>query len=132
MIKIKNSQLNTETINSINKLIEMDINASIAFRLVRVIRELSTIIEDKIKMERKILDKWIEKGENGEIIRPTGDNGEVIKNSVKITNNSAFNEEMNLLMQVENEIDFNQVSFDELGLKTVKIKDIMKIDFLFI
>jgi len=39
---------------------------------------------------------------------------------------------MNLLMQVENEIDFNQVSFDELGLKTVKIKDIMKIDFLFI
>jgi len=69
---------------------------------------------------------------NGEIIRPTGDNGEVIKNSVKITNNSAFNEEMNLLMQVENEIDFNQVSFDELGLKTVKIKDIMKIDFLFI
>jgi len=79
MIKIKNSQLNTETINSINKLIEMDINASIAFRLVRVIRELSTIIEDKIKMERKILDKWIEKGENGEIIRPTGDNGEVIK-----------------------------------------------------
>ena len=64
-IIVKNSQLNKETIESLNTLIELDINASCAFRLTRIIKEISSIVDDKIKMERRIIDKWIQKDENG-------------------------------------------------------------------
>ncbi len=59
---IKNQQLTNDTIGALNTLIELDINATIAFRLTRIIKELSSIVEDKLKMEKKILDKWVEKG----------------------------------------------------------------------
>ena len=49
-IKVKNSQLSNETIQSLNTLIDLDINASSAFRLARIIKELSSIVDDKLKM----------------------------------------------------------------------------------
>jgi hypothetical protein len=55
---IKNSDLSNESIAALNVLIEQDINASSAFRLMRVIKELSSIVDDKLKMEKKIYDKW--------------------------------------------------------------------------
>jgi hypothetical protein len=58
---IKNSDLSNESIAALNVLIEQDINASSAFRLMRVIKELSSIVDDKLKMEKKIYDKWVEK-----------------------------------------------------------------------
>jgi hypothetical protein len=58
-IYVKNSQLNSEAVNSLNMLMELDINASIAFRLSRIIREISSIVDDKVKMEKKIFDKWV-------------------------------------------------------------------------
>ena len=56
-IIIKNSQINNDTIQALNNLIELDINASVAFRLMRIIKELSSIVDDKLKMEKKILEK---------------------------------------------------------------------------
>ena len=37
-IVIKNSQLNDETISALDKLIDVDINASVAFKLMRIIK----------------------------------------------------------------------------------------------
>ena len=54
MIVIKNSQLNNDTIVSLNNLIDMDINAKLAFRLMRIIKEVSSLVEDKVKLEKKI------------------------------------------------------------------------------
>jgi hypothetical protein len=67
---IKNSDLSNESIAALNVLIEQDINASSAFRLMRVIKELSSIVDDKLKMEKKIYDKWVEKDENGSPVVP--------------------------------------------------------------
>ena len=63
-IIVKNSQLNTETVNALNFLIDLDIKASTAFRLSRIIKEISSIVEDKLKMEKSIIDKWVEKDED--------------------------------------------------------------------
>ena len=63
--KVKNSQLNNETLGVLNQLIELDINASAAFRLTRIIKHLSSIVEDKLKSEKRIYDKWIQRDENG-------------------------------------------------------------------
>ncbi len=109
----------------------MDINASAAFRLSRIVKEISSIVEDKMKMEKKILEKWTEKDENGVAKPALDEQGNVIEGAVTITNPESFTKEMSDLMELENEIDFEKISFDSLDLKTAKVKDLIKIEFLF-
>ena len=130
-IVIRNSQLNNETIEALNNLIELDINASAAFRLTRIIKDLSSIVEDKLSMEKRILEKWVEKDENGEIVRPKDQAGNVVEDAVNIVNVDEFTKEMNELMAVENTLDFEKLDFDDLRLETAKVKDLIKLEFLF-
>lgn len=130
-IKVSNSQLNNETIQALNTLIEMDINANIAFKLTRIIKELSSIVDDKIKMEKRILDKWIQKDESGNPVVPTDADGNKIEGTVNITNMESFGQEMKDLMGVENDIPYEKIKFEDLGLATAKVKDLIKLDFLF-
>lgn len=130
-IVIRNSQLNNETIEALNNLIELDINASAAFRLTRIIKDLSSIVEDKLSMEKRILEKWVEKDENGEIVRPKDQAGNVVEDAVNIVNVDEFTKEMNELMSVENTLDFEKLNFDDLRLETAKVKDLIKLEFLF-
>jgi hypothetical protein len=109
----------------------MDINAKLAFKLMRIIKELSSLVEDKVKLEKKIFDKWVEKDEFGNAIPAKDENGEIIRGAVKIKDMDAFNAEMYDLMTIENEVGYEQVDFEDLNLETAKIKDLMKIDFLF-
>lgn len=129
---IKNSDLNNESIEALNTLIEQDINAIIAFRLTRVIKELSSILEDKLKMEKKIFDRWVEKDVNGVPVVPLDKEGQPIEGSVSITDVDAFTKEMSDLMAIENNVAFEKIQFEDLGLVTAKIKDIMRLDFLFV
>ena len=55
-MEVKNSQLNNDTIQALNTLIELDINAVSAFKLTRIIKDISEIVELKLKMEKKILE----------------------------------------------------------------------------
>ena len=130
-IVIKNSQLNDETIGALNSLIEMDINAGAAFRLTRIIKELSSIVEDKVKMEKRILDKWTEKDELGNPIQAKDEAGNVIEGAVNIKDPNAFTQEMSILMDSENEVSYDKLKFDDLNLQTAKVKDLIKIEFLF-
>ena len=130
-IKIKNSQLSSETIDSLNKLIDLDINASVAFRLTRIIKEISSIVDDKVKMERRILDKFSEKDEDGKALQPKDEIGNPRPGAVNITNMSDFSREMTDLMEVENEVPYEKINFDDLNLQTAKVKDLIKLEFLF-
>jgi hypothetical protein len=131
MIIVKNSQLNNETVSALNKLVEMDINAKLAFRLMRIIKEISSLVEDKLKLEKKIFERWVEKDADGNPVQATDESGNVIPGAVKIKDMEAFNQEMYDLMTIENEVGYEQVDFDDLNLETAKIKDLMKIEFLF-
>lgn len=128
---IKNSQLNNESLEIINNLIDLDINASTAFKLMRIIKSMTSIIEDKMAMEKKIVDRWVEKDENGEIVIPKNEDGSPIDGSVNITNVEEFSKEMKDLMDFENDLPFDKINFEDLSLETAKIKDLIKIDFLF-
>ena len=130
-IIVKNSQLSPETMESLDKLTDLDINASIAFKLTRIIKEISSIVEDKVKMERRILDKYSEKDEEGNIINPKDEQGNPIQGAVNITNMDNFSSEMKDLMEVESEIGYERINFEDLNLKTAKVKDLMKLEFLF-
>ena len=38
---------------------------------------------------------------------------------------------MNQLLAIENEVPFEKINFQDLDLKTAKVKDMLKIEFLF-
>lgn len=130
-IILKNSQLNDDTISALNMLIDLDINATAAFRLMRIIKELSSILDDKIKMEKRILDKWTAKDENGNPTLALDENGSKIEGAVNISDSEAFSKEMSALLEIENEVPYERIKFEELNLQTAKVKDLIKLDFLF-
>jgi hypothetical protein len=129
--KIKNSQLSNESLESINNLLDQDIDASAAFKLTRIIKFISPIVEDKLSLEKKIYNKWIQIDEDGKPISAKDENGQDIPDTVLLKDVDKFSKEMSDLYEIENEIPFDKISFDNLGLKTAKIKDLIKIDFLF-
>jgi hypothetical protein len=129
--KIKNSQITNETLGVLNQLIELDINASAAFKLTRIIKILSSIVEDKIKSEKKIYQKWVVKDEMGNPVIPKNEMGEPIQGAVQISDTMKFQQEMTELLEIENEIPYDRLNFDDLKLETAKIKDLIKIEFLF-
>ena len=130
-ILVKNSQLNDDAIVSLNELIDMDINATAAFRLSRIIKEISSIVEDKVKMEKKILEKWTVKDESGNILPALDETGNVIQGAVNIKEPESFTREMSELMETENKIPYEKINFVDLELKTAKVKDLIKLEFLF-
>ena len=129
--KIKNSQLSNESLEAINNLLDQDIDASAAFKLTRIIKFISPIVEDKLSLEKKIYNKWIQIDENGNPISAKDENGDEIPDTVLLKDVDKFSKEMSDLYEIQNEIPFDKISFDNLGLKTAKIKDLIKIDFLF-
>lgn len=131
-ILVKNSQLNKETISALNGLIEMDINANSAFRLTRIIKELSSIIDDKVNMEKRILEKWVQKDDFGNPVQANDEQGNPIPGAVNIINMQEFSNEMNDLLSVENTLSYTKLNFEDLSLSsTAKVKDLMKLEFLF-
>lgn len=130
-IVIKNSQLNDETIKSLNTLIDQDINATVAFKLMKIIKELTSILDDKSKLEKKILNKWVKKDKDGNAVPGKNDKGEEIEGSVEIKNPEKYTKEIKELYDIENEISYDKINFEDLGLKTAKVKNLIKLDFLF-
>jgi hypothetical protein len=129
--KVKNSQLSNDSLQSLNDLIDKDINAKAAFKITRIVKYLSSIVEDKVKMEKKIFDKWVQKDEDGKTLQAKDENGQLIPDTVLISNVDEFSKEMSELLNIENEIPFDRVKFEDLGLETIKIKDLIKIEYLF-
>jgi hypothetical protein len=128
-IIVRNSQLNEETLASLNKLIDVDINAGIAFKLMRIIKEISSIVEDKNKMEQMIINKHSEKDEDGNPVQAKDEDGNPVGFTIK--NMEAFSDEMEDFMSIENEIGYDRINFEDLNLKTARVKDLIKLEFLF-
>jgi hypothetical protein len=131
MMVIKNSQVDRTTIEALNILVDLDVPSRIAFQLMRIIKEISSLVEDKLKLEKKILDKYISKDENGNPLPAVDDNGNIIPNAAKINDLSKFNSEMEELNSIETPLPFSKINFDDLGLTTIKVRDLIRIEFLF-
>lgn len=130
-IKVKNSDLNKDSIESINNLIDMDINVSSAFWLMKVVKEISPLIETKNELEKKITDKYAEKNESGEYVIPFDNNGDPIEGTIKIRDLEGYTKEISDLMNIENELSYDKMDINELGLKTIKTKSLFNLEFLF-
>jgi len=131
MIKIKNAQLNNDAVVALNNLMDLDIKAGAAFKLMRIIKEISTLVEDKLKMEQKILDKYVDKDLNGQPLKVYDETNQVVEGAVKINDMTGFQTEMESLLSSDSTISLEPIPFDSLGLETIKLKDLLKIDFIF-
>ena len=109
----------------------MDINASSAFRLTRILKEISSIVEDKLKAEKRILEKYTEKDVDGKPTVAKDKDDNIIQGAVNLTNPDDFTKEMSELMNIDITINHDKINFDDLNLSTAKVKDLIRIDFLF-
>jgi ASC-1-like (ASCH) protein len=128
-IVVRNSDLNEETLAALNKLVDVDINASVAFKLMRIIKEITSIVDDKNKMEKRLTNKHAEKDEEGDVIIVKDNGGNV--GDVNIKDMEAFSADMANLMGIENEIGYEKINFEDLNLKTARVKDLIRLEFLF-
>jgi hypothetical protein len=131
MISVKNSQLDKQTVDALNVLLELNLPAKIAFHLMRIVKELSSLVDDKIKLEKKILDRYMEKDEDGNPIPAKDEQGNVVPNAAKINNIQKFNSELEDLNAVETQIPFEKINFEDLNLETARVKDLIRLEFLF-
>jgi hypothetical protein len=128
-IVVRNSDLNEETLAALNKLVDVDINASVAFKLMRIIKEITSIVDDKNKMEQRVINKHAEKDEEGNVLVVKDDKGNA--GGVNIKDMDAFSADMANLMGIENEIGYEKINFEDLNLKTARVKDLIRLEFLF-
>lgn len=131
MIIIKNSQLTNDTVQSINLLLDLNLPIKVAFKLARIIKEISSLIDDKLKLERKILDRYVEKDQNGNPLPGVDENNNPIPNTFKIADIPNFNSEMEELNAIETELPFEKLQIEDLNISSIKVRDLMKLEFLF-
>lgn len=133
MIKVNNSRLDNETIEILNEIVDQDIKALAAFKLTKIINELNGIVKNRIDSEIKLVQKYAIKDENGNVLQPKDENGNPMANQFEVDQEKVedFNKEMSELLNYENEIIQEPISITELGLETISVKKMMKIDFLF-
>lgn len=131
MILVKNSELNKSTVDSLNILLELNLPAKSAFKLMRIVKEISSLVDDKMKLEGKLLDRHMERDEAGNPILAIDENGNTIPNAAKVRDIEKFNQEIEELNSIENEIPYDKIDFEELNLETIRVKDLIKLEFLF-
>ena len=132
MITVKNSQLDQETISIINEVVEMDVKALAAFRLMKIIKEIDEIVKSRQESELNLVRRYAEKEEDGSIKKPLDENGNPINGSFEISdeNKEEFNKQINELLEYENTLDFDPIKIDDLGLEKISVKKLIKLDFL--
>lgn len=133
MISIKNRQLDTETINVLNEIVEMDIKAIEAFKLMKIIKHLDEVVQNRQKAEMNLVKKYAIKNEDGSLKLPLDENGNEIQGSFEVSDEDKeeLNKQFNDLLEYENKIDFDPIKFENLGLEKISIKKLAKLDFLF-
>ncbi|CAG7579874.1 MAG: hypothetical protein SLAVMIC_00137 [uncultured marine phage] len=134
MIKVKNVQLDSEAITILNEIVEMDISAVAAFRLMKIIKELDEIVKNRQQSELNLVKRYAVTDEDGNIKVPNDENGNPVQGTFEIAeeNSEEFNTQINELLEYENELDFDPVKFEDLGMEKISVKKLMKLDFLFV
>lgn len=133
MIIIKNKQLDSEAIQILNEIVDMDISAVSAFRLMKIVKELDEIVKNRQQSEINLVKRFAVMNEDGSIKIPKDENGDDIQGQFEITegNTEEFNKQIKELLEFENKLDFDPIKFEELGMEKISIKKLMKLDFLF-
>lgn len=130
MLHLKYSNINLDTANSLNEIISLDLPIREGVKIAKISKKINEHIEIKKDFEKKILEKYTEKDENG-VMKPVKDDaGNILPNQVYITNPEAYTKDAKELEDLDIELEGEKISFEALGLDKIKPKLLIKLDWL--
>ena len=108
MIKIKiNDLLNTT--ETLQKLASKEMKAKLSWQIARLLKSAEKEIQDFNETRMNLINKYGEKGEDGNLITDDKGNCKITPDSV-----NTFSAELNELVQSEVEINANKIRIDDL------------------
>lgn len=125
MIKITLNDVVSAT-QTFNKLMQQPVKGSVAFKIARLARELDKEMQTFNAERQKIIDKYGEKDENGQLI--SDENNNIKFDSSKI---QEINEEFNSLLTTELEINAEKLSMDCLDNFELTPQEMIEIEKFF-
>ena len=118
---VKNGDLNETSIKALNHLLDKDLPTKIAFNLISLARVLSEILQDKTKVETKILEKY-------SMVSPDDETKRIISNE----NVEAYSKEMSELNSIKHDIKFDKLLIEDIvSIGNIKPTTIGSLMFLF-
>lgn len=82
----------------------------ITFRLTRLLTLLEGVLKDASITERAIIERFTDRDESGQPIAPVDEHGNVVEDSVRLTDPKVFGDEMQALYDAEAEIAFEPIT----------------------
>ena len=125
MIKIKLNDIVNAT-ETFNKIMQQSFKGSLAFKIARLARELDKEMQTFNTERQKIIQKYGEKDENGELI--VDEKGLVKFNK---TNIKEINEEFNSLLNTELEINADKLPMDSIDNFEITPQEMLQIEVFF-
>jgi hypothetical protein len=129
-MKIKNFQVFDEmNQKAVNELMTNDLVGATALKVVKVARKLDELLKDINESVKIMREKYTVKDADGKPIHPE-ENGVVMKDRIKITDPQAFNKELAEILEVENELDIDMISEEEIKGVKISPKNLMLLSWL--
>ncbi len=129
-MKIKNFQVFDEMNQSaVNELMKNDLVGATALKVVKVARKLDELLKDINESIKIMREKYTIKDADGKPVHPE-ENGVVLKDRIKISDPTGFNKELAQILEVENEIEGEMISEEEIKGVKISPKNIMILSWL--
>lgn len=129
-MKIKNFQVFDEMNQAaVNELMKNDLVGATALKVVKVARKLDELLKDINESIKIMREKYTIKDADGKPVHPE-ENGVVLKDRIKISDPTGFNKELAQILEVENEIEGEMISEEEIKGVKISPKNIMILSWL--
>ena len=125
MIKIKLNDVVNAT-ETFNKIMQQSFKGSLAFKIARLARELDTEMKTFNEERQKIIQKYGNKDENGELI--VDENGNVKFDNTKL---EEINQEFSSLLETELEINADKLPMDSIDNFEITPQEMLNIEVFF-
>src|SRR6266404_4392760 len=90
MLHLKYKQINDNTINSLNEIISLDLPIKEGIKIAKISKKINEHIEIKKSFDKKILEKFSAKDENGIIKQVKDQEGNIVPNQIYISDPEAY------------------------------------------
>ena len=125
MIKIKLNDVVNAT-ETFTKIMQQSFKGSLAFKIARLARELDTEMKTFNEERQKIIQKYGNKDENGELI--VDENGNVKFDNANI---EEINQEFSSLLETELEINADKLPMDSIDNFEITPQEMLNIEVFF-
>lgn len=115
----------------LSDLLAIELPASGALLLSRTAKKVQAEIDTANETQRKLIERYTKKLEDGTPVRPTDADGKPIEDQVVLTDPAAFSAERKALFETEIELDISAIDIKNLGDAKLKPATLVALDWLF-